>query len=131
YSGSLGEACASHTTGPFRPRLNGPSTIGYGEGERTWGRSEQGSQCRSTGLSPGRTTALRPPWESAARGSWRGTPLATPNTDCLEPTWSSWSRPRPPNTLPRRAERQGRWCLVEGHSTSQAGGVADTPRTDR
>jgi len=27
----------------------------------------------------GRTTALKPPWGSAASGSWRGTPLATPN----------------------------------------------------
>ena len=63
------------------------------EGERTWGRSAPGSQSRSTGLSVGRTTALKHPWGSAASGSWPGTALATPNTGCLEPTWSSWSRP--------------------------------------
>src|SRR5437868_78643 len=68
-------------------------------------------------------TAQKHPWESAARGSWPGTPLATPNTGCLEPTWSSWSRHRPPSSSKRRAKRQGRWCSVEGRSTSPTGGV--------
>ena len=47
-----------------------------------------------------------------------GTALATPNTGCPEPTWSSRSRPRPPSSSARRARRPGRWCLVEGPSTS-------------
>ena len=105
-------------------RLRADGSVGK---ERTWAKSAQGSQSRSTGLSVGRTTALKHPWVSAARGSWRGTPVATPNTGCLEPTWSSWSPRRPSSTLLRLAERQGRWCLVEGHSTSPMGGVAHTP----
>ena len=76
------------------------------------GKVRTGSQSRSTGLSVGRTTALKHPWGLAASGSWRGTALATRNTGCLEPTWSSGSRRRPPSSPARRARRQGRWCLV-------------------
>ena len=43
------------------------------------------------------------PWGLAASGSWPGMALATPNTGCLEPTWSSWSRPRPPSSSARHA----------------------------
>ena len=41
--------------------------------------------------------------------------LATPNTGCLEPTWSSWSRPRPPSSSARHARRPG--ALVFGRRT--------------
>src|SRR4249920_3517792 len=83
--------------------------------EPSWGTSAQGSQSHSTGLSLGRTTALKHLWVLAARSYWRGTPLATPNTGSREATWSSWSRRRPPSTLPRRAETTG--ALVFGRRT--------------
>ena len=56
-----------------------------------------------------------------------GTALATPNTGCPEPTWSSRCRPRPPSSSARPARRPGRWCLAEGPSTSPMAGVATTP----
>ena len=60
-------------------------------------------------------------------GCWPGTAVATPNTGCLAPTWSSKSGPKPPSSSARPAKPPGRWCSAGGPSTSPMGGAATTP----